>query len=163
MYIRKIKIANYRNFNDFTMKFRKGLNVIIGSNNSGKTGLLYAIRLLSDPSQISVHDFNKNNLSEYALKYTDKPPEIEIEYEIQHEISEDDTEDESIIKLVPFLGMNEFEDGRKESGGCASYTLVANVKMTFALESKAISDYKAAVQGVTSFDGFVSVLETFLD
>jgi predicted ATP-dependent endonuclease of OLD family len=61
------------------MKFRKGLNVIIGSNNSGKTGLLYAIRLLSDPSSISVHDFNKNNLLEYATKYLDDPPRIEID------------------------------------------------------------------------------------
>ena len=162
MYIRKIKIKNYRNFSDFSMKFRKGLNVIIGSNNSGKTGLLYAIRLLSD-AKISVHDFNKNDLLGYSTKYLDEPPSIEIEYEIQHEISEDNTDDESIIKLVPFLGMNEFEESRNEDGGCASYTLVANVKMTFVLESKATSDYKAAVKGVTSFDGFVSVLETFLD
>lgn len=69
------------------MKFRKGLNVIIGSNNSGKTGLLNAIRLLSNPSSISVHDFNKNNLLEYATKYLDEPPIIEIEYDIRHEIS----------------------------------------------------------------------------
>ena len=39
MYISKIHIQNYRNYNDFTMNFHKGLNVIIGSNNSGKTGL----------------------------------------------------------------------------------------------------------------------------
>ena len=43
MYINKIHIQNYRNYNDFSMNFHKGLNVIIGSNNSGKTGLLYAI------------------------------------------------------------------------------------------------------------------------
>ena len=44
MYINKMHIQNYRNYSDFTMNFHKGLNVIIGSNNSGKTGLLYAIR-----------------------------------------------------------------------------------------------------------------------
>ena len=44
MYINKIYIKNYRNYNDFTMDFHKGLNVIVGSNNSGKTGLLSAIR-----------------------------------------------------------------------------------------------------------------------
>lgn len=47
------------------MEFQKGLNVIIGSNNSGKTGLLYAIRLLNEPV-LSVDDFNKNNLLKYA-------------------------------------------------------------------------------------------------
>lgn len=60
MYINKIHIQNYRNFSDFTMEFHKGLNVIIGANNSGKTGLLYAINLLNSPSDISVDDFNKN-------------------------------------------------------------------------------------------------------
>ena len=65
MYIRKIHILNYRNYNDFTMDFHNGLNVIIGANNSGKTGLLYAINLLNNPSNISVDDFNKNNLLNY--------------------------------------------------------------------------------------------------
>ena len=62
MYINKIHIQNYRNFNNFTMEFHQGLNVIIGANNSGKTGLLYAINLLNSPSDVSVDDFNKNNL-----------------------------------------------------------------------------------------------------
>lgn len=163
MYIKKIKIQNYRNFNDFSMEFRKGLNVIIGSNNSGKTGLLYAIRLLSDPARISIHDFNKNNLSAYSSKYLKEPPKIEIEYEICHEISEDDTEDESIIKLVPFLGMKEMEDARREENGSAVYNLTACVKMTFLLESKATADYLKAINDVNSLDSYVSTLETFLD
>lgn len=163
MYINKITIQNYRNFNDFSMEFRKGLNVIIGSNNSGKTGLLYAIRLLSDPARISIHDFNKNNLSAYSSKYLKEPPKIEIEYEICHEISEDDTEDESIIKLVPFLGMKEMEDARREENGSAIYNLTACVKMTFSLESKATADYLKAINDIDSLDGYVSTLETFLD
>ena len=36
MYISRIHIQNFRNYNDFTMDFHKGLNVIIGSNNSGR-------------------------------------------------------------------------------------------------------------------------------
>lgn len=34
MYIQKIHIKNYRNFNDFEMEFHEGLNVIVGANNS---------------------------------------------------------------------------------------------------------------------------------
>ncbi|MDR1581652.1 MAG: AAA family ATPase [Prevotellaceae bacterium] len=106
MYIQKIHIKNYRNFNDFTMNFQKGLNVIIGANNSGKTGLLYAIRLLNKP-EVSFHDFNRHNLLKYVELYTEDAPKIEIEYTIRHEISESNTEDESIIKLLSFLGMKE--------------------------------------------------------
>lgn len=64
------------------MNFHKGLNVIIGSNNSGKTGLLYAINLLYSPSSISVDDFNKNNLLKYNELYIENAPEIVIEYYI---------------------------------------------------------------------------------
>ncbi len=105
MFIKKIKIKNYRNFNDFEMEFNDGLNVIIGANNSGKTGLIRAIRLLSSPSDININDFNKNNLINYKEKYIDEAPSIRIEYDIQHEIFEEDTTDESILKLLPFLGM----------------------------------------------------------
>lgn len=163
MHIKKITLRNYRNFNDFTMKFRKGLNVIIGSNNSGKTGLLYAIRLLNNSSPITVHDFNKNNLLEYATKYCEDAPRIEVEYEIKHEISEDDTEDESIIKLVPFLGMKEVEQSRQENGENATYSLTAIVKLVFSLQTKALADYRNALRDVRTVDEYLSMLETFLD
>ena len=163
MHIQSITIKNYRNYNNFSMKFRKGLNVIIGSNNSGKTGLLNAIRLLSNPSSISVHDFNKNNLLEYETKYLDEPPIIEIEYDIRHEISEDDTDDESIIKLIPFLGMKEVEQLRQEDGDTAKYSLVAVVRLVFALQTKALSDYKKATKDIKSADEYLNLLETFLD
>ena len=105
MHISKIHIQTYRNYSDFTMNFHKGLNVIIGSNNSGKTGLLYAINLLDSPSSISVDDFNKNNLLKYNELYIENAPEIVIEYYISHRISEDDTNYESIIRLLPLFGI----------------------------------------------------------
>ena len=39
MYINSIKIKNYRNYENFFMQFKEGLNVIKGANNSGKTNL----------------------------------------------------------------------------------------------------------------------------
>ena len=116
MYIERIRIQNYRNYNDFTMKFHKGLNVIIGANNAGKTGLLYAINLLSNPATITVDDFNKNNISRYADLYMENAPSICIEYNISHCVREDDTDDESIIKLLPFLGIKGFTESRREPG-----------------------------------------------
>lgn len=84
------------------MEFHEGLNVIVGANNSGKTGLLSAIYLLNLPSNISIDDFNKNNLVQFKTLYNEDAPKIEITYFINHFINEDDEEDESIIKLIPF-------------------------------------------------------------
>jgi len=63
LYISKIK--NYRNFWDFEMNFQKGLNVIIGANNSDKTNLLKAINLIKNPRKFTIDDFNKNYLLQY--------------------------------------------------------------------------------------------------
>jgi predicted ATP-dependent endonuclease of OLD family len=147
------------------MEFRKGLNVIIGSNNSGKTGLLYVIRMLSNPTIISAHDFNKNVLAKYAILFQEDAPQIVFEFEIRHKISEDDTEDESIVKLVPFLGMDTIEAARKETPDSenGTYDIIAIVKMVFSLDSKALGDYKRDVKEVSSLDDFVSLLDTYLE
>lgn len=163
MYINKIHIQNYRNYNDFTMNFHKGLNVIIGSNNSGKTGLLYAIYLLKYPSTVSVDDFNKNNLLKYTELYDDNPPEIVIEYYISHRIAEDDTNDESIIRLLPFLGIKEFEENRTEKDGKVEYNIAAKIKAVFSLDVKYLDDYKKEFKLTNNFDEYFMMLNRFVE
>lgn len=164
MYINKIHIQNYRNFNDFTMQFHEGLNVIVGPNNSGKTGLLYAINLLANPSDVSVEDFNKNNLLRYAELYTKTAPSIIIEYNIRHRICESDTTDESIIRLLPFLGIKEFEENRTEKDGIVEYNISAQIKAVYSLDAKFVEEYKKAVQNeVKKFDDYIVVLKRFVD
>lgn len=163
MYINKIHIQNYRNYNDFSMSFHKGLNVIIGSNNSGKTGLLYAINLLNSPSTISVDDFNKNNLLKYEELYSDNPPEIIIEYYISHRIAEDDTNDESIIRLLPFLGITELEENRTEKDGKVEYNIAAKIKAVFSLDIKHLDDYKKEFKSVNNFDEYFMMLNRFVE
>lgn len=163
MYISKIHIQNYRNYNDFTMDFHKGLNVIIGSNNSGKTGLLYAINLLNSPSSISIDDFNKNNLLKYGELYAENAPEIVIEYYISHRIAEDDTSDESIIRLLPFLGIKEFEENRTEKDGKVEYNISAKIKAVFSLDVKYLDDYKKEFKSVNNFDEFFMILNRFVE
>lgn len=162
MYINKIHVKNFRNYNDFTMNFHKGLNVIIGSNNSGKTGLLSAINLLNCPSSISVNDFNKNNLIQYEERYRDCPPEIIIEYYIDHRIVEDDVNDESIIKLLPFLGIKEFEENRTEKDGKVEYNIAAKIRAVFSMDVKCIGEYKKQVQEVKNFDEYFVMLNRFV-
>ena len=163
MHINRIHIKNFRNYNDFTMDFRKGLNVIIGSNNSGKTGLLYAINLLNVPSSISIDDFNKNNLQKYSELYAENPPEIVIEYYISHRIVEDDTNDESIIRLIPFLGIKEFEGNRTEKDGKVEYNIAAKIKSVFSLDVKYLDDYKREYKSIKDYKGYFMMLNRFVE
>ena len=163
MYINKIHIQNYRNFVDFTMEFHKGLNVIIGANNSGKTGLLYAINLLNSPSDISVDDFNKNNLMQYSRWYLETAPSITIEYNISHRICEDNTDDESIIRLLPFLGIKGFVANRQEHDGVIEYNIAAQIKAVYSLDAKFLEEYKKAVsKEAKDFETYLLVLKRFV-
>lgn len=163
MYINKIHIQNYRNFANFTMEFHKGLNVIIGANNSGKTGLLYAINLLNSPSDISIDDFNKNNLMQYSKLYRETAPSITIEYSICHRICEDNTDDESIIRLLPFLGIKEFATNRQEHNGVIEYNIVAQIKAIYSLDVKFLEEYRKAVSNdAKDFETYFLVLKHFV-
>lgn len=47
MYIEKVEIQNFRIFGEKKeIYFQKGLNMLIGENNSGKTAVIDAIRLV---------------------------------------------------------------------------------------------------------------------
>ena len=162
MYIRKIHIKNYRNFNDFEMEFHEGLNVIVGANNSGKTGLLSAIYLLNLPSSISIDDFNKNNLVQFKTLYNEDAPKIEITYFINHFINEDDEEDESIIKLIPFLGFREVDAMRLASEDKKKYFIKAIVKAVYELDEKYIGEYRKVVSGIDSFDDFMLMFKRYV-
>ena len=155
MYISHIKIENFRNFHEFDMDFQDGLNVIVGANNAGKTGLLRAINLLSEPNQITLEDFNKNDLqSNYELKYKQIPPEIILEYRIKHDISEDDTTDEGIIKLLSFIGMDEITASKNAGEDPTKYTLSACIKARYALDPKHLTEYLQSVSQASSFEEF---------
>lgn len=139
------------------MDFHDGLNVIVGANNAGKTGLLKAINLLSEPTQISLEDFNKSDLrSNFDSVYKNTSPEIVIEYHIKHDISEDDTTDESIIKLLSFIGMDEVVSSKNAGDDPTKYTLSACVKARYALDPKHLTEYLQAISETTTFEDFFS-------
>jgi len=65
MYISKLSIRNYRNFQNSMLNFHNGINTIIGENGSGKTNVMHALRLLIDeslPRKINFYesDFNRS-------------------------------------------------------------------------------------------------------
>lgn len=72
MYLKKISLKNFRKFSgtshnsDLNMNFQPGLNVIVGENDSGKTAIIDAIKLLlgtvsDDYDRIQEEDFYCNS------------------------------------------------------------------------------------------------------
>lgn len=91
MYISKIRIQNFRCFEDCTIEFNDGLNVLIGSNNAGKTTVIKALELVfkrTSTRSPSVDDFYKGiDLS--------SPPEITVTATLKS--SKTDTDDDKAI------------------------------------------------------------------
>ncbi len=48
MYISRVFIKNFRNFLNLDLPIGKGVTCIVGENNTGKTNLLHALRLVLD-------------------------------------------------------------------------------------------------------------------
>lgn len=46
MYLEKIQISNFRKFQSLELEFNKGLNVLIGENDSGKSAIIDAIKFI---------------------------------------------------------------------------------------------------------------------
>ena len=77
MYLEHISIKNFRLFNALELTLNRGLNVLVGENDSGKTSLIDAIRYVlgtnsNDRSFVSEQDFhNDANELKIQLKFSD--------------------------------------------------------------------------------------------
>ena len=83
MYIERIVIRNFRNFKHVDLRVESGVTCIIGENNSGKSNLLHAIRLVCDMNfgnaarQLTEHDlfsgadFTEPNQVLIAVEFVD--------------------------------------------------------------------------------------------
>ena len=71
MYLKKMQLYHFRNFDNTTIDFQDGVNIIVGPNNSGKSNLLYAIGMMNSANNSvgSIHDFNKNDIAKNLKKY----------------------------------------------------------------------------------------------
>jgi putative ATP-dependent endonuclease of the OLD family len=62
MYLYELRIQGFRRFNDLCLRFKNGLNVIVGPNNAGKTAVVDALRVL-----LSASDEGNPRLTELDL------------------------------------------------------------------------------------------------
>ncbi|WP_257292565.1 ATP-dependent endonuclease [Endozoicomonas sp. ONNA1] len=61
MYLSSVEVENFRLFDSFHVELNKGLNLLIGENNSGKTTLIDVIRLVLDTNSAEWVRFNEND------------------------------------------------------------------------------------------------------
>ena len=92
--IKSIHIKNFRSHIDFEMEFNKGLNVIIGENDAGKTTLIDSLKILFGNKKIDINDYNQ----------LDSPVTIELSesdyfYFFQSKIVEGEIENKYYLKL----------------------------------------------------------------
>ena len=62
MFLRKIELKNFRNYEDLKLEFNKNINIFIGNNAQGKTNILESIYFLAVTKS---HRCNKDN---YLIK-----------------------------------------------------------------------------------------------
>src|SRR4051812_15648747 len=46
VHLAKLRIVNFRKLKEVTLEFQKGLNILVGPNNAGKTAVVDALRAL---------------------------------------------------------------------------------------------------------------------
>lgn len=88
MHISKLLIRNFKCFkDDFVLELDRGLNVLVGDNESGKSTILEAINLALSGifhgrflhNDLSEHIFNRSAVEAYIGDPTVGPPEVMIE------------------------------------------------------------------------------------
>lgn len=99
MYISKIKIHNFKCYRKFELDLDKGVNVIVGDNEVGKSTILEAVNLAvsgylhgkSIRNNLSQYIFNLEVVQEYINSISKKefimPPEISIEVYFEESVS----------------------------------------------------------------------------
>ncbi|MCX5845605.1 MAG: AAA family ATPase [Deltaproteobacteria bacterium] len=146
MYVSDIRIQNYRCFNDVSVKFKSGVNVIIGENNAGKTALLKAMGLLFDRNsrpRMQVYDFYQ------GIEDFSEPPSITVTVTIAS-----DQHDTIVDKALVATWLTKLESPWE-----------ARLTYQFFLTEEAIPEFKKAM-GMTSElsdrDNFWSIVQRYL-
>ena len=136
MYIKEIKISNFRNFQEAAVPFHEGINVIIGHNNTGKSNLLRAMGLVlgrSDGHRLGTSDiFYDTNVATLKLQ----SPRIQITLVLHR--SEGEALDSAEMGL--FSGMMTDPALSEE----------AELRYEFKLADTQEDNYKADVAGATT-------------
>lgn len=118
MYLSNLKINNFRQFEDFSLKLNKGLNLLVGENNAGKSSVIDAVRIVLDTTSvewvsIKSTDFlsGKNELY-IQLKFEDLSTRelgLFLEYLTNEEVTTDVNKSCLYVNLSASITINPFK------------------------------------------------------
>ena len=72
MFLKKITAKNFKGFEDITVDFSRGINLLIGNNGSGKTSLLEAISIALGQLFLRVYKIKPKEMTSETLRYVYK-------------------------------------------------------------------------------------------
>lgn len=108
MHISNLKIRNFRAIENLELSFNKGLNILIGENNSGKTAIIDLLRLIFDKGNYPHEIYWKE--TDFRVGSTDeiKPIEFEIKFEIDNKNEKYWFNDLHIVEIDENNNMQDF-------------------------------------------------------
>lgn len=78
MYVRHVKLKNFRNYEDLELDFEKGLNIIYGNNAQGKTNIVEAIYYCATARS------HRSNVDKELIHWDQQEAHIQLELEKTH-------------------------------------------------------------------------------
>ena len=108
MHISNLKIRNFRTIENLELSFNKGLNVLIGENNSGKTAIIDLLRLIFDKGNYPHEIYWKE--TDFRVGSTDeiKPIEFKIKFKIDNKNEKYWFNDLHIVEIDENNNMQDF-------------------------------------------------------
>ncbi len=89
MYIKELKINRFRSIKELSLDFNKGLNILIGENNAGKTAIIDALRLCLGYGSIRRDIYFSKECDFYINKSDPKDAKNETIFDLHFEIEDD--------------------------------------------------------------------------
>ena len=72
MFLKNIHAKNFRGFEDITVEFSEGINLLVGNNGSGKTSLIEAMALALGTGFALIHDVSTRYMEDDTVRYVYK-------------------------------------------------------------------------------------------
>lgn len=118
MYISELKLKNFRKYQNVNIKFNEGLNVIVGENNSGKTAIIDAIRILLGTQG---NEFYRIEREDFYCKNGNYENEFRIECYIKG------IDEKEGGKLLEFISFEEIKNENTNVVECQPYIKIETI------------------------------------
>lgn len=134
---KKLKIQNFRCFSNFEIDFENDLTLIVGENDSGKTTIVDAIKLITDEKKPDPEDFRYGENKITMELHID-----DCQYIFEYELLQDNQINKEVFLILSHSKLNEFKnivltfDEKNEEGMKDLHTLARLFNITVRNNSR---------------------------